>query len=126
MACCRQCRSAFIAGLGKLHHTKSVTAHSACKRTLSPAVLRRQPWKWYHRCVGYSLLLLGLANAYIGFHVGVVPWGWYLGLAFAWSAVAFAAGAKLLYDLWRLRHSGAVFVSKRGEHKRTGPSAQIA
>lgn len=97
---------------------------AACDSIVSSVLLRRMPWNWYHRCVGYSLLLLGLANAYIGFNVGAVGWGWYLGLALAWGAIAFAAGAKLLYDMFS--RPGAKFIMTRGKHKRTDPPAQIA
>ena len=76
-------------------------------------MLRRAGWNWYHRAEGYLALLLGCANAFIGYRVNDLGWGFYLGTALAWSAIVLAAAAKSLHDIWRARHAGAAAIKGR-------------
>ena len=62
--------------------------------------------------MGCVALLLGFVNAFIGYRVNHLGWGFYLGTALGWGSIVFAAAAKSLYDLWRARHPGAVFIKK--------------
>ena len=47
-----------------------------------------------HHSLGYLILLLALANSFIGLYQGGLPWGFYLGTALIWSAIVTAAAAK--------------------------------
>ena len=65
---------------------------------LCAVMLHRRGWNYYHHTLGHLVVLLGFANALIGFKVGDLGWGWYLGLVLIWCAILLAAMIKWLRD----------------------------
>ena len=70
-------------------------------------------WNNYHHSVGRIAVLLAFANALIGFYLGGLGWGWYLGLALIWCFIWFVAVIKAFYD--RLREDRCTFIKKGGK-----------
>ena len=71
----------------------------------------RSAWNHYHHNVGRVAVILAFANAILGFYIGGLGWGWYLGLALIWTVIWILGGAKSFYDLRRTRHG--VFLHKK-------------
>ncbi|CAL8468983.1 g8524 [Coccomyxa elongata] len=77
-----------------------------------PDAKYRGLWNHYHHSVGRIVVLLAFANALIGFYLGGLGWGWYLGLALIWCFIWSVAAVKAFYD--RLREERCTFIKKGG------------
>ncbi|BDA43017.1 probable cytochrome b561 and DOMON domain-containing protein At3g61 at C-terminar half [Coccomyxa sp. Obi] len=63
----------------------------------------RRLWNHYHHNVGRLAVLAAFANAIIGFHIGDLDWGWYLGMCLIWVLIWVLGGAKAFYDRRRMQ-----------------------
>lgn len=102
-----------------------VTITGANKKALPVAhslrcLLRRSYWNHYHHNVGRVAVLAAFANAMLGFKLGNLDWGWYLGLCLIWALIWLLGGAKAFYDHRRARH--AAFLKNSSSLAQGGPS----
>ena len=80
-------------------------------------------WNHYHHNVGRIAVLLAFANALIGFYLGDLGWGWYLGLALIWCFIWFVAAVKAFYDRLHEKRGG---FSKKGGNQSKGTTEMSA